>query len=657
MSQAADPAAIARLGDLFGEQESPKKQESRASHGLLRVGAYLEHHGVPYRIKESGTKTFFCLDHCLFDESHTGNDAAITQDANGALGYKCFHDSCSGYHWKQAREKISGDASLKPWMEGNGGKSEDSENIKETQATTLVKMAQDADFDLFHILDGKGYARVQVKGHYEVHPVRSVGFRNILSHKFLKEKGKAPGSQGLQDAVNTLDALATLEGQERAVYVRLAEHEGKIYLDLGRPDWVVVEVTESGWDVVKDSRVMFWRPPGLRPLPIPERQGPGLKELKEICNLGNPNSFKLIVGWLIGVFHGSGPYPVAVILGEHGSGKTSISRMLKEIIDPSKGGVRTTPRNERDLMIAARNNRVVVFDNISGLPPWLSDAICRVATGGAISTRTLYTNDDETILEAKRPQILNGISAVTSRNDLIDRAIIVTLPCMPETTRRREAEITAAFNNAHPSILAELLDAVSSALRYQKEVHFDTLPRMADFVAWVTAAERALPWEPGGFMAAYTGNRGRAVEDAVDADPVGNAIRQFMSNRDRWTGTATELLAELEKLTSESTKRLPSWPKAPNKLWEKIARGATFLRQLGIETKDRVKDPRTRVNRFCLRRIPTPNDTPSDPNDTGEVSFAQKPSNINESNDPNDPNDTFPSCSKKEEEIWDEIEI
>jgi hypothetical protein len=164
--------------------------------------------------------------------------------------------------------------------------------------------------------------------------------------------------------------------------------------------------------------------------------------------------------------------------------------------------LRTTPRNERDLVIAATNSWCVAFDNISTLQPWFSDASCRLSTGGGFSARELYTDAEEVLFDATRPQLFNGITEVATRPDLLDRALVVTLPPIPEERRRPEAELWREFEEARPRILAALFDAVSGALGAVEDVRLEGNLRMADFAVWSTAAEGALGWEPGAFMTA-----------------------------------------------------------------------------------------------------------------------------------------------------------
>jgi hypothetical protein len=192
-------------------------------------------------------------------------------------------------------------------------------------------------------------------------------------------------------------------------------------------------------------------------------------------------------------------------------------------------------------MIAANNGHVLAFDNLSGLPHWLSDALCRLATGGSFAVRQLYTDDEEILFAAARPILLNGIEEVISRPDLGDRAIFLTLPPIGEAHRRPECELWREFATAQPCILGALLDAMVEGLRALGRVQLDTLPRMADFALWATACETAL-WPAGTFARAYAANRRAAIENIIEADPLATCVRAIMASRPMWTGSATDLL-------------------------------------------------------------------------------------------------------------------
>ena len=109
-----------------------------------------------------------------------------------------------------------------------------------------------------------------------------------------------------------------------------------------------------------------------------------------------------------------GPYPLA-ISGEQGSAKTVLSKILRALIYPNAAPVRSAPREERDLFIAAGNGHLLAFDNLSDIPDWISDALCRLASGGSFAVRQLYSDRDEVLLQAARPIILNGIEELITR--------------------------------------------------------------------------------------------------------------------------------------------------------------------------------------------------------------------------------------------------
>ena len=135
----------------------------------------------------------------------------------------------------------------------------------------------------------------------------------------------------------------------------------------------------------------------------------------------------MVVAWLLAALRSGGPYPLLAISGEQGSAKTVLSKLLRALVDPNVAPVRALPREERELMIAANNGHLLAFDNLSGLPAWLSDALCRLASGGSFAVRQLYTDDEEVLFKAARPTVLNGIEDIIGRSDLADRAILLTL--------------------------------------------------------------------------------------------------------------------------------------------------------------------------------------------------------------------------------------
>jgi hypothetical protein len=436
--------------------------------------------------------------------------------------------------------------------------------------------------ELFHTTTGTAFADLWINDQRETWPIRSKRFQWWLRRRYYQETGSAPSAGTIRSALDLLEARAQFDGPERAVYVRVAEHSGRIYLDLGDERWRAVEIGPDEWRVVDHPPVRFRRPPGLLPIPVPQRGG-SIELLAPYLNLSSRNDFVLVTMWLLATLRSSGPYPALVISGEQGSAKTVLAKILKAIVDPNAAPARTLPREDRELFIAANNGHVLAFDNLSTLPLCLSDTLCRLASGGSFAVRKLYTDQDEVLFDAARPVILNGIEDFVTRPDLADRAIFLTLPPIKDAGRRPEQELWQDFLAARPFILGALLHVVSHGLGKLPQVRVERLPRMADFIIWGTACETAL-WPAGTFVGAYAANRTAAVEDVIDADPVADAVRAIMATRTSWIGTASDLFHIVADFTDDATEtRSAGWPKNPRALAGRLRRAQTFLRMSGIE--------------------------------------------------------------------------
>jgi hypothetical protein len=383
------------------------------------------------------------------------------------------------------------------------------------------------------------------------------------------------------------------------VFIRVGGLDDRLYLDLGDETWRAVEIDATGWRVIDNPPVRFRRAAGMQPLPMPVPGG-SVAALRSFLNVQSDTDFVLVVAWALACLRNRGPYPVIVLSGEQGSAKSTFSAILRALLDPNTAPLRALPREDRDLFIAASNGHVLAFDNVSGLPAWISDTLCRLATGGGFAVRQLYTDQDEVLFDAARPVILNGIEDIVTRPDLADRAVFLTLEPIPEERRRPEAELWAAFEAERPRILGVLLDAVVEGLKRLPETHLPKMPRMADFALWATACETAL-WPAGTFWSAYCENRDEAVEGVIDADPIAAGMRAVMATRTEWTGTASDLLGALAEAAGERVAKAKTWPDSPRALAGRLRRAATFLRKIGIEIGfDREGRARTRIIRITI---------------------------------------------------------
>ena len=165
------------------------------------------------------------------------------------------------------------------------------EGGKRTQADVLVEIAME-HAELFATPDEElAHAAITVEEHREVWPLRSRGFKRWLTHRYFLISRKAPNSDAMNQALATLDAIACYTGKSAPVYIRRAEHAGKLYLDLGDETWRAIEIAPDGWRIVAMPPVYFIRTPAMAPLPVPERGGT-IDELRPFLTIANDGDLR-----------------------------------------------------------------------------------------------------------------------------------------------------------------------------------------------------------------------------------------------------------------------------------------------------------------------------------------------------------------------------
>jgi len=462
----------------------------------------------------------------------------------------------------------------------------------ESMVDLLTRLALD-NAELCRDEDANAYATVQAGAHKETHALRTRGFRLWLRRLLKTETDLAAVDTAIRDAVSSIEATALFATDSQLVenvFVRLGHHmdaagKPEIFVDLADDRWRIARITSTGWDVIDytDCPVRFVRPRGLRPLPVPEPGG-CIHELRPFLNVGD-DDFTLTVAWLLGAMMKKGPYPILMLMGEQGSGKSLACRLLRDLIDPNLAAVRAEPKDPRDMVISARNSHVIAYDNLSRIRPGLSDALCRLSTGAGWASRELYSDSEETIIQVSKPILVNGISDFATRPDLLDRSIAITLDSIPEDHRRAEKDMLEAFDLARPRIVGALLTAAVIGLQTEGIVKLPTLPRMADFAIWVSACELGLTdWTAGTFMQAYAESIADTNATALDHSPIARELIRFMHLQydAPWSGSSTELLDALTAAASDVT-RDRTWPRDGTRMSAAIRRIAPNLRAVGYE--------------------------------------------------------------------------
>ncbi|HZW33536.1 MAG TPA: hypothetical protein VFF52_22645 [Isosphaeraceae bacterium] len=451
-------------------------------------------------------------------------------------------------------------------------------------AQTLLRIASRAR--LLRGIDGRFYASVPEGDRAECHELRSSRFGRWLTRAYRQEGNQILYPDLIRRVVGLLEAEAEQAGALETAYLRVGGGDtgstgrSTYYLDLGDRSRRAIAIGPGCWRLVDRPSVHFRRPDGFAALPTPSRDG-SVDLLRKYTNITDAE-FPLLVAWLTAALRPVGPYPVLNLVGEQGSAKSTLARVARLLIDPHASPLRAEPESRRDLMVGALNNWLLAFDNLSALPSWLSDGLCRLATGGAFAARKLYDDDQEHHFSAQRPVILNGISELPRRGDLIDRSLFLNLPPIPNSQRQYEEDLWAAFQADAPRLLGGLLDAVAGGLRLLPEIQLASRPRMADFARWGEAVAQARGQAPGTFLQAYLLNRCLASMTAVDDSPVARGVIELVARLGSWTGPASELLVLLRELIRDPLADAKRWPKSPIWLSEQLRRAAPQLRTCGV---------------------------------------------------------------------------
>ena len=526
-------------------------------------------------------------------EEHKG--AAFDEDVLDSLNYLKVNDFAT---FENLRHNIKRTGCRVGELDRRMGARDPASLANETDIDKVVACASDAEF--FSDNNKRTYANYMVKGVKHTAPLGSRAFQLWLTQKFFSENGLAPRPEALRAAINTLEAKALFGGKKMPAHYILAMEEDAIELDLGNDASNIIEINKIEWLPTKRMQSNFLRPDGMHDLPIPI-EGGTIDALRPFLNISSEEDFVLVVAWQLAALRPTGPYPVLALTGEQGSAKSTTAKVLRSLVDPFHGNSRSLPENDRDLFIAANSSHVMSFDNISFLPKSMSDALCRLATGGGFATRKLYSDDEEQIFNSVKPIILNGIGNYITRPDLADRSISVTLKTIKSSNRRSEQRFWEDFEKARPKILGALLTAVSHGLRNVDKINPNALPRMADFSKWAMACETAF-WEQGTFERAYALNAKNQLDDLIDADPTAILILGFMDSRTHWTGTSSDLLAEINSYDQTANKAQMTLPISPDALGKHIERIKPILREKGINISKAKTSDRNRTRLIIIEK-------------------------------------------------------
>lgn len=493
-----------------------------------------------------------------------------------------------------------------------------------SQAEILIEIARE-DYTFHQEPDGSPFA-LPKDAPKIARPLRGgrTSLRAELAAKFVEEQDKPPSSNALGDALMALEGFA-MRSDPTETHLRVARSgNGTIVIDLGGSSGKFVHVNSLTWTVLDHTGgVVFRRTELSGDLPVPVRSrwaanGGSLDPLWRSLNV-SPDHRLLILAWLVAAFFPDIPHPVLSLWGEQGTGKTTAAKRLVSLVDPSPVPVRTSPRDVEQWIIAAAGSHVVFLDNISTIPEWLSDALCRASTGDGLVRRALYTNGGLSVASFRRVVGLTAIDPGALRGDLADRLLAVELERILDTARKLDGDMSARWTKNLPTIFGALIETLSRVLAALPDVHLKALPRMADFALVLAAVDEVFKTGDKG-MKVYLDQRTHLAQDVIDSDPVAATLRKFATGRDwkatekdgSWKGSAGDLRILLMGDMATPPK---GWPSSARSMSARLKKVAPALRQLGVIVE---QGPRTESLRpWIVSRsaIQGGTDRPSEPSE------------------------------------------
>ena len=426
--------------------------------------------------------------------------------------------------------------------------------------------------------DGAVYVSCTDKGNSYVVAIKSQHGQALIN-QFAAEHGVTLSKAERLEITEKLETYAFLQKTIKPIWYRVAPYGKGVEIDVGDEQHTRVRITPGTVDIiVAGSDTLFVRSPVTKSIVLPADHGDFNLLRKYLPNL-DFFDFLILVGWLTyTIAHPkveSTKYVILVLDGGQGSGKSFLCNVIGSLIDPSAVGTQLLHTNSKDLAIAGKNSHVLMFDNIRSFTPAMSDILCVASTGGAISSRTLYTNDGQSVIRMHVPMVLNGIHPFISQSDLAQRCLPITLKPLSPSARISEKQLIADFQSDLPEIQRGMYNLIASIMQYLPDAEVLYPERMLDFSHWLAALELALnhPKDKLGVIQQhYSESLKQGQLSSLQDNLLGATLIDFVESlgSNDWSGSPTDLYNELTDHVLPTTAKSRDWPQNPIALSKRL---------------------------------------------------------------------------------------
>jgi ABC-type cobalamin/Fe3+-siderophores transport system ATPase subunit len=336
----------------------------------------------------------------------------------------------------------------------------------------------------------------------------------------------------------------------------------------------------------KRTPAIFYRPPLMRGFRTPAIKGNLSLLNRYLVNVHPADRILLICYICYTLSHpktATTKFLVLIVSGSEGSGKSTLCRLILDLIDPSIDKIHALPESKRELGIVAINNHLAVFDNNRVITPKLSDLICQCATGGVMVFRMLYEDAEQVVINLHLAPVFNGIGNLVLQPDLAQRSLVIPLDEMAAANRQSDQELTKNLEADLPQIQMGIFELIAQIFVHLPNIKLENPQRMVGYQEYLAAMEIVNEVPFGVYQGAYVANLQQGQLDTLMENLLAATIVEFADAlHQTWEGTPTELLRELERIVPVSDRRSTDWPQNAIALGKRIGPLQTSLKAQGI---------------------------------------------------------------------------
>lgn len=411
---------------------------------------------------------------------------------------------------------------------------------------------------------GKPFVEMRDKGNAYAFGLYSSQTDFLIREEAI-ERGVMLRKAEVADIKYYLEGCTAKAGMVKDIWYRVALIPDGVEVDLGDDKHTRIRITAGKVEVVSAGSVtLFYRTVATMPMAMPAEVG-NISLLKNHVHM-HAVPYRLLLAWISYTMAtpklAVSKFPILLLIGGEGSGKSALATLLIRLIDPSRLGVQKLHSKPKDFAVAAQNSHVVALDNLRAISPDASDTLCMASTGGSVSSRQLYTDGDQSILNLHVAVILNGIHSLVNQPDLAQRMVPLYLQTIPEDQRRSDVEMAEALATDLPFIQQGLFELIAKILEQLPSAKVLSPTRMIDFSRWLAAMELVDGAPVGAYQDVYCEALMQGQLDSLQDSVLAAAILDFARDHmvSEWAGTPAELLIELNVHATAGTQRSRDWP-------------------------------------------------------------------------------------------------